>query len=343
MGARLIPIIFIRRRYIIMNTLLRRAAVVGCGSISGNHGRAIEAMEGVELVACADIKFDRAETFAKTFGGKPYETLEAMLDAEQIDVLHICTPHYLHPVMIELALSKGLHVFSEKPPVITGEALDRLQSLDGIDKVGVCFQNRWNPATVRVKAVLASGELGKPLGIRAFVTWNRGASYYTDSGWRGQISTEGGGVLVNQSIHTLDLMLQFMGTPDLSEAIYTNFHLKDIIEVEDTIAAHMQFGDAKGLFYATTAYSTDSPVIIEINCEKGSVRIDGTDVGIQKNGEWAFEKMEEPATGAKGYWGNGHLRCIEDYYKCMNAGVAFDSSFMSAVPTMACMLKLLDR
>ena len=324
-----------------MNDTCMRAAIVGCGAIAPNHANALKEISGVKLVACADIRPERTQAFAEKYDAKPYNSLEDMLNAEQIDVLHICTPHYLHAPMIEQALARGLYVFTEKPPIIFPEQLERLRSLPGIERVGVCFQNRWNPATLRVKELLASGELGAAKGIRAFVTWTRGAEYYTESGWRGQIATEGGGVLVNQSIHTLDLMLQFMGNPTDSRAIKSTFHLENIIEVEDTIAARIKFGDKVGVFYATTGYVVDAPVMIEITCETGAIRIDGTDVGVLKGDKWVFEQMEVQATGEKGYWGNGHLRCIEDYYRCVRTGDAFDSSFTAVIPTAECMLALL--
>ena len=325
-----------------MNNDRIRAAIVGCGGIAQVHAESICKAPGVELVACADVRRERADAMAQTYGAAAFDSLEAMLRGAQFDVLHICTPHYLHAGMVELALSMGLSVFAEKPPVISRAQLMRLLSLPGIDKVGICFQNRWNPATKLVQAHLQGGNLGAPLGIRAYVTWARGAEYYTQSGWRGTWATEGGGVLINQSIHTLDLMIQFLGIPTQVRAIMDNFHLDGVIEVEDTVAAYMRFGSAVGSFYATTAYAVDAPVIIEIACERGTLRIDGSDVGVFSGGEWQFTKTEIPKEGEKAYWGNGHVRCIADYYECLRTGAPFASTFTQAIPTIECMLSIYE-
>lgn len=125
--------------------------------------------------------------------------------------MHICTPHYLHVPMAVYGLTHGVHVFMEKPPVISGEQLAQLEeAVAGSDRrLGLCFQNRYNPSVQEVKKLLASGEAGRIRGARGLVTWSRGREYYTESGWRGSLATEGGGALINQSVHTLDLLAYF--------------------------------------------------------------------------------------------------------------------------------------
>ena len=191
-----------------------RVGVVGCGGIAQVHGTVLQHLEGVELVGCADIKPERAQAFAETYGGRAYSSMEELLEHEQLDAVHLCTPHYLHTPMAKLAASRGLHVFTEKPPVMTWEQWAEFRQLEQAPtRVGVCFQNRYNPSVQLLREVLASGKAGKVLGARAFVTWHREAPYYTESGWRGSLQTEGGGVLINQSIHTLICWASFWAAP----------------------------------------------------------------------------------------------------------------------------------
>ena len=225
-----------------------RVGVVGCGGIAQVHGTVLQHLEGVELVGCADIKPERAQAFAETYGGRAYSSMEELLEHEQLDAVHLCTPHYLHTPMAKLAASRGLHVFTEKPPVMTWEQWAEFRQLEQAPvRVGVCFQNRYNPSVQLLREVLASGKAGKVLGARAFVTWHREAPYYTESGWRGSLQTEGGGVLINQSIHTLDLLGQFLGRATQVEASMMNHHLKGVIEVEDMMEAYLTFGEAHAI------------------------------------------------------------------------------------------------
>ena len=178
-----------------------KAAIVGCGNIAAVHAKSISLLEGVELAAAADIRRDRAEKYEREYGCHAYDSLESMLEAERPDVLHICTPHYLHVPMAQYALQRGIHVFCEKPPVISEEQLSCLEKAvaEGPGRAGFCFQNRYNPSILYVKELLASGKAGKIKGARGIVTWHRDAAYYTQSGWRGKLETEGGGALINQS------------------------------------------------------------------------------------------------------------------------------------------------
>ena len=308
-----------------MNTY--RVGVVGCGGIAQVHGAVLQELPGVELAACADIRPERAQAFAETFGGVPYPSLEEMLEKERLDCLHICTPHYLHTPMAKLAAERGIHVFTEKPPVMNRAQWEEFQALEQAPvRVGVCFQNRYNQSVHLLKEVLASGEAGKVLGARAFVTWHREAPYYTESGWRGSLETEGGGVLINQSIHTLDLLVQFLGRAKGVEATMANHHLKGVIEVEDTLEAYLDFEGAHALFYATTAHCADSPVLVELVCENVTLRMEEQEVALSwKDGtkeHFSLAQPKSPATG-KAYWGASHGLCIGDCYHCLETGERF--------------------
>ena len=180
-----------------------------------------------------------------------YASLEEMLENEQVDVLHICTPHYLHTPMAVYALEKGVHVFTEKPPAISRDQFATLKAAakENHARLGICFQNRYNESTKAMEEILASGENGKIVGARAFVSWMRTKEYYAESDWRGKWETEGGGCLINQSVHTLDLLNLFMGgQPVETQAHMMNYHLKDVIEVEDTVSAYIRYPDAAACF-----------------------------------------------------------------------------------------------
>ncbi len=150
-----------------------RSAIVGCGGIAQVHARALSEMPEAELIAFADVIPERAEAMAEKYGGRAYSSLDELLDHEKIDVLHICTPHYLHTPMAQAAAERGINVFTEKPPVIDRQQWTEFKQLGDKVRVGICFQNRYNGSTRALKDLLSTGEPGKVLGSRGFVTWRR--------------------------------------------------------------------------------------------------------------------------------------------------------------------------
>lgn len=293
-----------------------KAAIVGCGCIAQVHAKSILAL-GHELVALADTNPSHLESFSKEFPGSTYSSLEDMLASETVDVLHICTPHNLHVPMAVYALSKGIHVFVEKPPVISYAQLSQLRQAQSASpkKLGFCFQNRYNPSVVKAHEILQSGIGGKLLGARGYVTWDRGADYYQD-GWHGTMDQEGGGVLINQAIHTLDILHSFMDkTPVSVDAVAANHRLKTEIEVEDTVSALISYPDARLSFYATNGYTEDSDPLMELHCEHMHLRIEGNTLFQKMRGQ-DWEKIQVAAQKplGKSYWGAGHIVCIQDFY-----------------------------
>lgn len=322
-----------------------KCAIVGCGSIAQVHARALSSIPEAELLAFADIIPERAGAMAEKYGGRAYGSLEELLKNEKIDVLHICTPHYLHTPMAETAAGLGINVFTEKPPVIDREQWARLRALEDTVRIGVCFQNRYNGSTRALKELLDSGKAGEILGSRGFVTWRREAPYYTESGWRGSLKTEGGGALINQAVHTLDLMAYFLGAGTVMGASLANRHLKGVIEVEDTLEATLDFGGARGIFYATTAYCSDAPIIFELECEKATLRLEGE----RFTCFWRDGRVEssdftapDPTVPGKAYWGSSHQRCIEDFYRCVQGGERFLNDLPGVSGTVELMLSIYE-
>ena len=299
-----------------------RSAIVGCGSIAKVHAAALRAMENIRLTACADIDIARARLLAGQDGARAYASLADMLSREKIDVLHICAPHALHAPMIMEAVSRGIAVFCEKPPAVTLPQWEALCALPPRARVGVCFQNRYNPETRALKELLARGAYGGVLGARAFVTWRRDEAYYRSGAWRATWREAGGGALANQAIHTLDLMVYLLGVPTANQTRMENRHLRGVVEVEDTVESHIAFGDAVGLFYASTAYAGNAPTLLEILCERATLRMEpGTLDIIPVDGERERRVFTRPEPLGKDYWGNGHVPCIADFYARLDAGL----------------------
>ena len=149
-------------------------------------------------------------------------------------------------------------------------------------------------------------------------------------------------MLINQSIHTLDLLGQFLGRATQVEASMMNHHLKGVIEVEDMMEAYLTFGEAHAIFYATTAYCADSPVLVELACENATIRMEEQEVSIT----WADGSKErhsltsKPVAGGKAYWGNSHGLCIQDFYRCVREGKPFRNDIAGIADTAELMLSM---
>lgn len=304
-----------------------RAAVVGCGSISARHLESLAENEKCVISAVCDIIGERADKAASEYKAKPFYDIDDMLSWGEFDVLHICTPHYLHAPMALKAMKAKKHVLCEKPlAIFYKDALEMCECAEqnGV-YLGVCFQNRYNPASVYIKSLLDSGELGAVVGLKGSVTWNRNEDYYSADDWHGTLLKEGGGVVINQSIHTIDLLQWFAGS-EITEVrgSVSQKKLMGKVETEDTADALIRFSDGvSALFYGTLCYTENSPVFIEISCEKGKI-IMYDDLVIYRNGEKKAVSFDDKATGKKSYWGLSHTRLIDDFYSC----VLSDKPFM---------------
>lgn len=242
--------------------------------------------------------------------------------------MHICTPHYLHTPMAVEALEAGANVFVEKPCSVTADEAGRLLSAQRKSgrQLGVCFQNRYNSCVRYVKDVVDSGEFGSVKAIRAFVTWSRGADYYSDD-WHGTLDKECGGVLINQAIHTVDLIQYLGGGCESLTAHTANDHLRGVIEVEDNACVLMRLGcGATGLLYATTAYAENSGVLLEVLFERGKLRFEGDRLFFvdEKGGIAEISVPASEVCHGKKYWGAGHTQIINDFYDCLRTGRVFD-------------------
>jgi UDP-N-acetyl-2-amino-2-deoxyglucuronate dehydrogenase len=219
-----------------------KTAIVGCGKVAGTHALAYKTLPNSELVAVCDVAAERAQTFAEQLHVNAYTDLADMLKREEVDVLSVCTQHTQHPAAVEIAAAAGVHVISEKPLAIDLSSCDRAIAAAraaGI-KLGVISQRRWYEPVQRMKDAIEAGKLGRPvLAIVTMLGW-REPSYYLSDPWRGTWKGEGGGVVVSQAPHYLDLLSWFMGPAVELQAYWDNYNHPGI-EVDDTVVASVRF------------------------------------------------------------------------------------------------------
>ncbi|WP_226344158.1 Gfo/Idh/MocA family protein [Agilicoccus flavus] len=221
-----------------------RAAIIGCGVIARNHVEAWRAA-GVEVAVVADVDAAKATDFARRHDVPLAVADVADALAAGVDVVSVCTPHPTHPAIVLAAAAARVHVVCEKPLSIDVPAAERMVA--ACEEAGVvlavCFQRRFWPAARRIRAALVDGSLGPATLGDCTVLLHRDADYYARDAWRGRWDTDGGGVLMTQGIHYVDMLLWFMGEPvEVSGRVATYVH-GDHIEVEDSAVAHVTFAD----------------------------------------------------------------------------------------------------
>lgn len=292
-------------------------AIIGCGGISTVHADAIEKNEEAILSAVVDIDLPKTKYYKEKYNCKVYTDYKEMLQDKNIDVVHICTPHYLHCEMILECIKARKHVLTEKPLCISKDEIKTITdaTLKSNTKVGVCFQNRYNKTSKILKEYLDSGRGGEVKGAKAIITWHRYKEYYLSSPWKGKWTTEGGGVLINQAIHTIDLLIWFLGDILFVEGSISTRLIEDFIEVENTAEGILHFkSGVNALIYATNCYCVDSQVEIEIVCENAIIKLGNELMIHEKELEPQFFYNETSDCPGKDYWGQSHKLLIDDFY-----------------------------
>jgi UDP-N-acetyl-2-amino-2-deoxyglucuronate dehydrogenase len=295
-----------------------KVAVIGLGTISHIHIPAINANPNAELVAVCDID----EALSNSVPGTNfYNNYEVMLEKEDLDCVHICLPHYLHHPVTKTCVEKGVHVFLEKPLGLNTEeglALVKLEEENRDIKIGVCLQNRNNESFEKLQEIISSGEYGPILGVKGLVAWFRSKEYYDSRPWRGKWKYAGGGVMINQALHTLDLMHLVGGEIESIRGSVDQL-LDYNIEVEDTASAHIQFKNgAKGLFFATNANADNSSVELEVLFEKERLLIkDSILIRVTEAGEKEELMEDAKLPGSKHYYGASHAKTIDQFYSAI--------------------------
>lgn len=256
-------------------------ALVGCGAIAPTHAKAIAALPGSALLThCCDENAALAESFASKFGGLKIATFDALLADPAVDVITFCTPSGLHASLGVRALEAGKHVVIEKPMEITTAACDLLIAAQRASgrKLAIISQHRFDPSSQLVNATLGRGELGKLVLAEARVPWHRSQEYYDSGAWRGTWALDGGGCLMNQGIHTVDLLLWLAGpVKTVFAQMRTAAHER--IEVEDVVTATLTFTNgAVGNLMATTSAYPGFPAYIGLHGTEGSAIIEGDEL-----------------------------------------------------------------
>lgn len=305
-----------------------KIAIVGLGVIGSVHAH-ILLEQNRNLIAVCDCDAEKLKNYPQIAGYTDYET---MLREAKPDVVHICTPHHLHADMIITALNAGIHVLCEKPLCIRREDIPRVLEAEARScaQLGVCFQNRYRPANDYIKHYLQDKRVKS---VWANLSWKRDESYYRSAEWRGKKATEGGGVLINQAIHTLDLIEWLTGAPETIAAHTENVSLQGVIDVEDT-AFVQGYGEIPFTLFATNAHFCDLPVEIQIETEDERIRLVGNCVEI--NGERKDFSCERAYYG-KPCYGVGHSPLFYDFYDCLQSGKQFPlngTEGMKAVKTV---------
>lgn len=295
--------------------------LIGGGNISETHARAARAISGVEIAAVYGSNSEKVHKLCGELEGKPYPDFAGFLAHRPMDAVIIGSPSGLHASQGIAAAKQGLHVLTEKPIDISTSRADELIEAarqSGV-KLGAIFQDRMKPHIRQLKDWIERGLLGKPLLVDARVKWYRPAEYYANSRWRGTLELDGGGALMNQGIHTIDLLLWLLGDVSRVQArVATQLHS---IESEDTATALLEFASgAMGVFHATTAAYPGYPRRVEISGTEGTVvlehdRIIAADLRNAPTEGATFAARDENQSGSSAVVSDfrGHQAVIEDF------------------------------
>ena len=265
-------------------------AVVGTGNIAQAHIDAVQKLPNARLVGVTSRSLGRAGEVAKEHGVKLYPDMEGLLRDDAVELVTVCTPSGAHLEPAVAAAEAGRHVIVEKPLEVTAQRAQRI--IDAAETAGVklatVFMSRFADAHVRLKRALEGGELGRLLQGDAYVKWYRPQTYYDSGDWRGTWRLDGGGALMNQAIHQVDLLLWLMG-PVEEVFAYAGTLNHDGLEVEDTLVAVLRYQNgALGTISAATSLYPGQPKVLELHGTKGTVRVkdDGLDL-------WGLEGVSE--------------------------------------------------
>ncbi len=251
-------------------------AVIGCGVVGHKHAEEIASLAGSQLVGVADILPDRAREVGERYGARWFADYRELLQLPAVDIVTVCVPSGLHALVAVDAARAGKHLIVEKPIDVTLAQANWL--ISEAHQAGVVLsvvsQHRFDPSTVRVKQEIEAGRLGKLFLGQVSVFWYRSQGYYDSGEWRGTWSLDGGGALINQSIHTVDLLQYFMGS--VSEVYAHTGTYAHSLEVEDAAISTVKFrqGGLATVAVTTAAYPGLS-ARIEVFGDQGSAIIDG--------------------------------------------------------------------
>ena len=317
-----------------------RVGIIGLGAISPLHIRAI-LDRGQKITAICDVDSEKRQKVNAEFGlnAEEYGDYNALLASGKVDVVHVCTPHYLHAEIICAALGANVHVLCEKPLAINFEQLNDIEKAvkNSSATLGVCFQNRYNASVLYLKEFFKGKEI---TAATANLVWQRDEKYYASGAWRGKKQYEGGGVMINQAIHSLDLLQWFCGMPESVIAHCSNNSLQGVIDVEDT--AYGLFSLKNGgnfVINATNAAKNCFTIISMFHAGDDTVELSGDNLIV--NGKFVTKSDGTPIFG-KEEWGVGHNNLIREFYNCLEKGEKFPIDFYEGSKTVKLILKMYE-
>ena len=325
-----------------------RVGIIGCGRISVMHLVSADRLNQEELVACCDIKKDRADEVAKKYSINAYTDYKEMFEKENLDAVHICLPHNLHSDVSMAAFEYGINVLSEKPMDVSFEKAEHAVNTAKEKNVlyGIIFQCRYNNSAKLVKEAVKSGKLGKVISASSVLTWSRSDDYYQDSDWKGTWDKEGGGVVIDQAIHSIDLVNWIVDSPVKSVSVSMANRGHEIVNVEDSADGLITYENGtKYGFYCMNNYAADEPIEIKLFCEKGKVVFDYDDAYIYYNDgtiDEAHQGETEDYEGGKDYWGFQHIRQIEQFYNACLGVEELEISGEEALKTHKLIMDIYD-
>ncbi|MEQ8848854.1 Gfo/Idh/MocA family oxidoreductase [Botrimarina sp.] len=259
-----------------------RIGIVGVGAIAGMHALAIRDLENAELVAFSNGTEPRMSDFQKEHGGQAFDTFQEMLDSGLCDVVTICTPSGAHLEPSVAALERGVHVLCEKPLEINLERAGKMIAAESASSatLGGIFPQRFSPVVQAVHAAAAGGRLGTLAAANAYVPWWRPDSYYGPNRWQGTKQLDGGGALINQSIHAIDTVLWLAAAAGAGAPVeafgYSGMlcHDPQHIETEDCAAAAVRFeSGAMGVVFGTTAMWPGGAMRFHLGGRDGTIEL----------------------------------------------------------------------
>lgn len=327
-----------------------RIGIIGCGRISVMHLVSVDKLKMADLVACCDIKYERVKAVADKYKINAYTSFEKMLECENLDAVHICLPHYLHSEVACYCMKNGVNVLTEKPMDISLKAAEKavLTAKKTGKTFGVIMQCRYNDSSRLVKNAVQSGKLGKILSASSILTWARPDSYYSESDWKGTWDKEGGGVVIDQAIHSIDLVNWIIDSEIESVSVSMANRGHSIVKVEDSAEGLIVYKNGvKYGFYCMNNYACDEPIQIKLYCEKGKVVFGYDDAVIEYNNgekeEVHSKTNEEIYDGRKDYWGFQHIRQIEQFYDACIKGVQPEISGEEALKTHKLIMEIYNK
>lgn len=311
-----------------------RYAIVGCGVIGPVHADAVTQHPSAELVGVCDILPERAQSCAERFGGRAYADCAEMLECERPQAISVCTPHNCHAEVAVQGLEAGAHVLCEKPLDGRPEAMDRM--IDAARRTGCLlagvFQHRFDPVSATIKRAIDAGMFGRLLNAGATIRCTRTEAYYGSAAWRGTWAGEGGAVLINQAIHSIDMMQWLAGRVKTVCGRWANLTHEGVIEAEDAGSAWLEFENgALGTIEATSSSHMDFDSGVHVYGTEGSARVatgwpnDVTWLDMESESaarelrEMLSEAAQQEAvpTVGKLCYGNSHVRQVADFVEAV--------------------------